>query len=140
MWLYVPAVRQGRTKKLASFWRGPYTVIDRLNAALNYRIQLVGSTKTLVVHRNRLKRCYGIPREKEKEGQMVRHTSLQQDGILEAAQAMDPVPEDDTEDGTEIQEGGYVEADNDEGMEEIQPLRPQRIRRPPDRHGIYVEH
>ena len=48
VWLYVPAVKQGRTKKLASFWRGPYTVIDRLNAAVNYRIQLVGSTKTLV--------------------------------------------------------------------------------------------
>ena len=59
-----------------------------------------------------------------------------QDGILEAAQTMDPVPEDDTEDHTETQEGGYVEADNDEGMEEIQPFRPQRIRRPPDRYGI----
>ena len=40
--------------------------------------------------------------------------------------------------------GGYVEADNvnDEGMmEDMQPQRrPQRIRRPPDRYGIYVEH
>ena len=38
----------------------------------------------------------------------------------------------------------YVEADNvnDEGMmEDIQPqLCPQRIRRPPDCYGIYVEH
>ena len=60
VWLYVPAVKWGRTKKLASFWRGPYMVIDRLNAAVDYRIQLVGSTKTLKVHRNRLKRCYGL--------------------------------------------------------------------------------
>ena len=63
MWLFVPAVKQGRTKKLASLWRGPYTVIDRINGALNYRIQLVGSTKTVVVHRNRLKQCYGLPKE-----------------------------------------------------------------------------
>ena len=45
VWLFVPAVKQGRTKKLASLWRGPYTVIDRINGALNYRIQLVGSTQ-----------------------------------------------------------------------------------------------
>ena len=38
MWLYVPAVKQGTTKKLSSFWRGPYTVTDRLNARLNYRM------------------------------------------------------------------------------------------------------
>ena len=36
VWLYVPAVKRGRTKKLASFWRGPYTVIDRLNAAVGW--------------------------------------------------------------------------------------------------------
>ena len=29
IWLYVPAVKQGRTRKLSSLWRGPYTVIDR---------------------------------------------------------------------------------------------------------------
>ena len=96
------------------------------------------------MHRNRLKRCYGLPREKEKEGRTVRHNSRQQDVILEAAQTMDPVPEDDAEDRTETPDGGYVEADNvnDEGMvDDIQPqLRPQRIRRPPDRYGIYVEH
>ena len=36
VWLFVPAVKQRRTKKLASLWRGPYTVIDRINGALNY--------------------------------------------------------------------------------------------------------
>ena len=39
IWLYVPAVKQGRTRKLSSLWRGPYTVIDRVSA-VTYRIQL----------------------------------------------------------------------------------------------------
>jgi len=26
VWLYVPAVKTGRTKKLASLWHGPYTI------------------------------------------------------------------------------------------------------------------
>ena len=29
VWLYTPAVKPGRTKKLSSLWRGPYTVLDR---------------------------------------------------------------------------------------------------------------
>eukprot|EP00731_Ephydatia_muelleri_P029837 Em0021g360a len=60
VWLFIPAVKTGRTKKLASLWRGPYTVIDR-TGHVNYRIQLIGTTKTLIVHRNRLKLCYGEP-------------------------------------------------------------------------------
>ena len=60
VWLFVLAVKTGRTKKLASLWRGPYTVIDKLSP-VNYRIQLIGTTKSLVVHRNRLKLCYGNP-------------------------------------------------------------------------------
>ena len=60
VWLYIPAVKQGRTKKLSSLWRGTYTIIDRVGD-LDYCIQLIGSSKTLVVHRNRLKLCYGEP-------------------------------------------------------------------------------
>ena len=61
VWLYVPAVKTGTTKKFASLWRGPYTVVDKLSA-LNYRIQLLGvPNKTLVVHHNRLKHCFGTP-------------------------------------------------------------------------------
>ena len=88
MWLYVPAVMRGRTKKLASFWRGPYTVIDRLNAAVDNRIQLVGSTKTLIVHCNRLKRPYGLPKNTTKE-------SRQKDSNLKAVHTRS-VPEKDS--------------------------------------------
>ena len=35
VWLYVPSVKSGNTKKLASLWCGPYTVIDRINS-VNY--------------------------------------------------------------------------------------------------------
>ena len=64
VWLYVPAIKQGRTKKLSSLWKGPYTVIDK-TSNVNYKIQLVGTSKTVIVHRNRLKLCYGKPPCKE---------------------------------------------------------------------------
>jgi len=61
VWLFVPAVKTGQTKKLASLWRGPYTVTDKLSP-VNYRIQLLGvPNKTSVVHHNRLKHCFGTP-------------------------------------------------------------------------------
>ena len=142
VWLYVP-VKRGRTKKLASFWRGPYTVIDRLNAAVDYRIQLVGSTKTLIVHRNRLKRCYGLPKNTTKE-------SRQKDSNLKAVHTRsvpekDPVStDDDSPVVTTEQAGGFVddEVTSDHNPEDAPvPVRQtQRIRRPTDRYGIYIEH
>ena len=44
-------------------WKGPYTVLDKINDS-NYRIQLIGPpSKDLVVHHNRLKLCYGAPHD-----------------------------------------------------------------------------
>ena len=60
VWLYIPVTREGRTKKFTTFWRGPYTVVDKIGT-YNYRVQLIGTTRTLIVHRNRLKLCYGEP-------------------------------------------------------------------------------
>ena len=61
MWLFTPVVKPGTTKKFTSQWRGPYTVLDRVNR-VNYRIKLVGSSaKSQVIHHNRLKLCYGTP-------------------------------------------------------------------------------
>ena len=57
VWLYTPVVKQGNTKKFSSFWRGPYTVIDK-SGPVNYKVQLIGSTQTLLVYRNRIKPCY----------------------------------------------------------------------------------
>lgn len=41
--MIVPAVKQGRTKKLSSLWRGPYTILDK-TSPVNYCIQLIGSS------------------------------------------------------------------------------------------------
>eukprot|EP00731_Ephydatia_muelleri_P009263 Em0004g1601a len=60
VWLYVPAVKTGTTRKLASLWRGPYTVVDKLSS-VNYKIQIIGGAKCQIVHRNRLKLCYSNP-------------------------------------------------------------------------------
>ena len=51
VWLYNPAVKQGVSKMLSSLWRGPYTIIDHVGDVI-YRIQLIGSTQTLIVHGN----------------------------------------------------------------------------------------
>ena len=57
----------GNTKKLAPFWRGPYTIFDK-TSPVNYRLQIIGSNHLpLVVHHKRLKLCYGKP-----EGQSVK--------------------------------------------------------------------
>ena len=52
VWLNVPVVKPGCTKKFTSQWRGPYTVMDKVNTS-DYRIRLIGSpSKDLVVHHN----------------------------------------------------------------------------------------
>ena len=60
VWLYTPVVSKGNTKKFTSFWKGPYTIVDK-TGEVNYKIQLIGGTQTFVVHRNRLKLCYTPP-------------------------------------------------------------------------------
>eukprot|EP00731_Ephydatia_muelleri_P033914 Em0041g27a len=60
VWLFNPAVKVGETRKLSSQWRGPYTVIDRVSP-VNYKIQLIETTKTQTVHHNRMKMSNGDP-------------------------------------------------------------------------------
>jgi len=63
VWLYVPAIKTGHTKKFSCLWRGPYTIVDK-TSAVNYRIQLLGSAKTTTIHQNRLNTCHGRPQLK----------------------------------------------------------------------------
>jgi transposase InsO family protein len=160
VWLYVPAVKQGRTRKLSSLWRGPYTVIDRVGA-VTYRIQLIGSPKTLVVHRNRLKLCYGEPgtrrppaptpqgREREPTQTSPPATPMKQN---RSTLPVPPTPKPTYADVVATRPaapGGYTTSSNEISTESIsQPpdneysavSRPQRNRQPPARYGSYVTH
>ena len=60
VWLFVPAIRKGQTKKFASLWRGPYTIIDKVGP-VNYHVQLIVGTQKRIVHCNRLKLCLSDP-------------------------------------------------------------------------------
>ena len=37
-------------QKFTSFWKGPYTIVDKIGE-VNYKIQLIGDTQAFVVHR-----------------------------------------------------------------------------------------
>ena len=132
VWLYLPAIKQGRTKKFSSLWQGPCTVIDK-TSDMNYKIQLVGTNKTLIVHRNRLKLCYGSPPLKR---------SIKPDGgiPIKQRQSMQPPPPNRGALSNRtvaevvatppvIQPAGYTST-HDIG----QTPRPQRNRRSPDRY------
>lgn len=130
VWLYVPAVKVGSTKKLASLWRGPYTVIDK-TSPVNYVIQLIGGRQQKTVHANRLKLCHGSP---EAHDQWDTHV---------------PVPYYDASATTTTTGGGSTDATVDLTGEappsSVEPRclgdnRPQRTRRPPERFGDLIPH
>ena len=63
VWLFQPYSRKGISRKLSRSWEGPYTVVKALSDAV-YRIQKDGKDrKRVVVHFNRLKRCFANSRE-----------------------------------------------------------------------------
>ena len=134
VWLYVPAVRPGRTKKLSTLWRGPYTVIDR-TGPVNYCIQLIGSTTTLIVHRNRLKQCFGNPNRVLRQ---LRPPSSDSNG-----KTPQPQPNRSYRDAllsSLTPPGGYTSSSSIGTNVNNPPTsaRPIRNRRPPDRYGAYV--
>ena len=57
IWIYIPVVNQGYTRKFASFWK----VHTLLLISLTYTVQLIGDTQILVVQRNRMKPCLTPP-------------------------------------------------------------------------------
>ena len=129
VWLYVPAVKPGRTKKFSCLWRGPYTVIDK-TGPVDYKIQLLGSMKTIVVHRNRLKTCYGRPQwksvtgtNKSEQGSQPsnKNNTTERSGrsYAQAAAGAPLVPSP----------GGYTSTDDI-----MTSTRLQQNRRPPDRY------
>ena len=120
-WLYSPVVPQGYTKKFTSFWKGPYTIVDK-TGDVNYKIQLIGGTQTFVVHRNRLKLCYTPP------SLPIAATSLTETTPVESQYTL---PTYNPVSGI----GGYTTLDP------IHPEhRPVRSRRPLARYNDYLRH
>lgn len=89
VWLYNPAIKQGRTKKLSNLWRGPFTIVDKISP-VNYRIHLIGGSQTLIVHYNRLKLCYSPPKLSRPPKQATVH--LPSSGTSVAAVPGDTAP------------------------------------------------
>ena len=148
MWLYISAVKPGRTRKLSSLWRGPYTIIDRVGD-LDYHIQLIGSSKTLIVHRNRLKLCYGEPA-------YVRHqkrNTQQKEPVTQNNQLppAKPTYADVVSNRLATVPGGYTSLSDElpRARPDPQPVqqeqaigttRSQRNRQPPSRYGQWIDH
>ena len=117
------------SRKLSSLWRGPYTVIDK-TSPVNYRVQLVGGTKTQIVHRNRIKLCLEPP---------ILRTSPQ---IRVASES-----EDDRNvagyTSLSVEHQGTYSVENNLGRQEEGPDLNRRLRRnrgPPVRYGDFVTH
>lgn len=74
VFLYNPAVGQGRSRKLSKLWKGPYLVVEQLGP-VTFRIINERGTDEQIVHVNRLKRYQddinydveGISRRRRKE-------------------------------------------------------------------------
>ena len=144
VWLYVPAVKQGRTRKLPSLWSGPYTVINRVGAVI-YWIQLIGSPKRLVVHRNRLKFCYGEPQVKASNKQPTpaprnrgSEAAYPSPTSPPATPASKPTYAEVIANQQETRSSGGYTISSDELP--IGTGRPQRNHRPPVRYEDYITH
>ena len=141
MWLYALSIKQGRTKKFASLSRGPYTILDRIGP-VNYRVQLIGSTKTLVVHRNRFKICYWEPVSKTTPKQSL-STSLKKN--TSSTTPSDSAPLNSKPSYADIVRkelekspaAGCTPLWNTDSDRES---RPQRNHHPPDCYVTYVPH
>jgi len=57
---YYPRKLKGRSPKWSRYYVGPYRVVKRLND-VNYVIRLHDRTRAIIVHVNKLKRCYEFP-------------------------------------------------------------------------------
>ena len=53
VWIYAPTRRVGLSPKLATHWRGPGEVLERMTDVV-YRVRFPGRLQPVVLHRNRL--------------------------------------------------------------------------------------
>ncbi len=142
VWLYVPAVKVGRSRKLASLWRGPYTIVGK-TSSVNYRIQLIGATAVLIVHRNRLKICHGEPGGRAAPKSSTSHSSKPTATLSEHTAPATLQPHRtfaDVTAGRSVPARPAAYASSMDYTEHSCSARPQRVRQPPARYGSFVGH
>ena len=59
VWIYIPAVQQGLSRKLMRFWSGPYLLVEQ-TGPVNFRVRNLENNKLLTapIHVNRMKFAY----------------------------------------------------------------------------------
>ncbi|CAF0886734.1 unnamed protein product [Brachionus calyciflorus] len=57
VWLINSERKKRKNPKLAKIWKGPFEIIEILGP-VNYKIKALNGKKRIVVHRNRLKKCF----------------------------------------------------------------------------------
>ena len=133
VWLYTPVVPKGHTKKFTSFWKGPYTILDK-PGPVNYKIQLIGGTQQFVVHHNRLKLCHTPPLQQpslskvptQSQPELQHHNALYSDVTAGRSSGI----------------AGYTSITNPPmpPAPAHSDTRPLRARRPPARYDAFVRH
>ena len=125
VWLFVPAVCPGRTKKLASLRAGPYTIIDK-TSPVNYKLQLIGGQQQKIVHVNCLKLCYGNIEQHNPPISSVNVPCTSREIIFH----------------NDHVNAGYTSVDtrivDASGTQTPSTTRPQRTHRPPTRYHDYI--
>jgi hypothetical protein len=77
VWVLDTTTKVGVSKKLSRKWKGPYRILDKINK-VNYRIQPIqGRGRKLIVHQNRLMKCY--TRDMEKFNESLLTSQLESD-------------------------------------------------------------
>ena len=146
VWVLLPQVPRGKSRKLYRPWSGPFVVVKKLSD-VTYRVQEINNRRwRMIVHFNRLKpykhstswyqnsRREQIPsdvgRQEEKHGQHYFGTNLE----VVDDEVNEPVPP------STLGSPENVNQRNDQGIELPRMNRhyPQRIWNPPDRFGSNV--
>lgn len=66
VWLLNSERKKGLSPKLSKSWKGPFEIIDVLGP-VNYKIRMLNGKKRVIVHVNRLKKCFSFFNESTNE-------------------------------------------------------------------------
>lgn len=147
VWLLVPAIKPGTSRKFARLWQGPFVIEQKLSDVVLRVCETVPPYRQQIVHVNRVKPCYTRP---------VRLTSVPEDdtprpprtpaltslGTASGPATAPAAPQRYIPDDTDRL---YADSDDDCGefwtaTEVAIARRPQRARRAPERLGDYVQY